>query len=438
MARLLFIENREKTFFWAAIARLLVADGHHIAWLVQNPLFGRGLPGRRLTIPFPTVRDLDPTADPADYPDLETDRGRDYFEGGAAHYPYYAATIDRLIEAERPDLVIGEPTLFHELLALGVCTRRNILFAHPVGERYPPGRFNIFYGPTQRPLIFSGERLDPELALDLATRIRDGHAMPAYMSSGGRYGKFGGRLWWALTRGRVVAGRWLGERYNTPSVAVKRRLNQMTDRNLKRWQAAASLPDVRERTILYPLQQQPENTIDVWGRPDWDQARIVKRILAATPDDVMVAMKANPKPYYELSDALLDLAERDARICLLPLEMRMPDTAVLTTGAITVTGTVGYEAVCGRGRCLSLAHPVLDDHFPHFTAPSIEAAAQRLLEDPEAGRGSAAEGVRLLQELTNRSFPGSISDPVSAPASMAHENIEAVTHGVRLLIEKCL
>jgi hypothetical protein len=435
VARLLFIENREKTFFWAEVARVLARRGHDVAWLVQNPSFAGNLPGRVHPIAFPARGDLDGAIELDDFPALATDRGREHFGAGRSHYAYYAARISAIIDRERPALAIGEPTLFHELLALDLCARAGIRFAHPVGERYPADRFAIFDGASQRPMLQSGEALDASVARDLAARIADGRAMPTYIMPGGKLDLLRDKTRWGVTRGRVVVGRWLGERFNTPSLRRKLALNRSLRTNLRRWRAAASLPAAPGRTILYPLQMQPENTIDVWGRPDWDQVAIVRRLLAATPPDVAIAVKSNPKPYYETSEALLDLCLANPRIHLLPLDMPMLAALEATTGAVTVTGTVGYEAICGRGRCLSVAHPIIDDHFPAFAAPSIEQAAQRLLDDPKAGRGSPEEGARLMQLLTARSFPGIVSDPVSDPRCMRPDNVAAIADAVGHAIE---
>jgi len=211
MARLLFIENREKTLFWAAIARRLAAQGHDVAWLVQNPLFARALPGRVHRIPFPRAPDLRPDLGVEDFPVLVTDRGREHFEAGHAHYAYYAAAIEAILDREAPDMVFGEPTLFHELLALDLCERRAVPFAHPVGERYPAGRFAIYSGATQRPMLESGDRMDEAEALDMAERIASGRTIPTYMVRGGRLTRLSNRLRWGMTRGRVIAGRWRGE-----------------------------------------------------------------------------------------------------------------------------------------------------------------------------------------------------------------------------------
>ena len=402
---------------------------------MQNPLFARNLPGHVHRIPFPGRRDLEGAIDLADFPALATDRGREHFGAGHAHYAYYADRIAAIIADVRPVMVIGEPTLFHELLAVDLCARAGIPFAHPVGERYPPDRFAIFDGASQRPMVTSGETLDEASALDMATRIADGRAIPAYMVKGGQFDVMRNRMRWRVTRGRVVAGRWLGERYNTPSIRRKLALTRSKRANLDRWRAAASLPPVPDRAILYPLQMQPENTIDVWGRPDWNQVEIIRRLLAATAADVDIAVKSNPKSHCELSQALLELCVGNPRVHLLPLDMPMVGALAATMGTVTVTGTVGYEAVCGRGRCLSTAHPILDDLFPEFTAPDIESAAQRLLADAGAGRGSPERGAQLMQALTARSFAGIVSDPVSDPRCTRGENLAQIAAAVRLAID---
>ena len=434
MARVLLFENREKTLFWAAIARQLQRQGHEIAWIVQNPFFALDLPGRQHRIPFPRTADLDPHSDPADFPALSTDRGREHFEAGSAHYGYYTREIARIFDCERPDIAVGESTLFHELIAIDLCAQRGIPFAHPVGERYPSERFDVFDGMTQCTLVESGEMLDPAYALDYATRIAEGRARPGYMMAAPQGNWFQRLARRVAMKGRVVVGRLAGERYNTPSPRRKMELNRLVEANLRRWRAGQSVPADPARTILYPLQMQPENTIDVWGRPDCDQLEIVRRLLSIAPD-VQVAVKANPKPYYELSTRLLDFCLSEPRVTLLPVEMTMVEALKATTGAVTVTGTVGYEAVCGRGRCISTAHPLLDAHFPEFAAPSIEAAGLRLLTDPDAGRGSPEQGARLLQRVTARSFDGLISDPLSDPRCMTPENIAKIARGVGLAID---
>ncbi len=431
---ILFLENREKTLFWKAIADRMSARGFEVYWIVQNPQFGRTLGANTYFIGFPPRSRLSRDPQIEKHPLLIAERGHKYFQSGTDHYRFYWDRINQLIDIIDPAFVIGESTLLHELITIAICEERNIPFLHPVGERYPNFRFAIFVGALQLPFAESGEALPWDMAIEMAERIATGREIPAYMAKLSEWKKLTRRLYWALTRVTVWFGRLRGEKYNTPSITQKIRLFREKKRNMLRWKSAYSLPVDGESCILYPLQMQPENTIDVWGLPDFDQVEIIEKILAAAPEGVTVALKANPKPYYELSDELIDFAVRSPRVRLLPFDMKMTEAMRYCVGAITITGTVGYEAVFGRGRCISISHPVLAKHFPSFTALSIDAAVKQLLVSGQVGNGSTELGAKLLQILTARSFPGYISDPISDSRCMDAANLDRVAGAILYVI----
>jgi hypothetical protein len=149
-------------------------------------------------------------------------------------------------------------------------------------------------------------------------------------------------------------------------------------------------------------------------------------MLAAAPADVQIAVKANPKSKYEVCGELLDLAAKDPRVCLLPLEMRMPEAQRHAVGTLTVSGTVGLEAVLGKGRCVSLRHPIIAQHFPGFHAISVAHGVSRLLDEPEAGVGGVDAGTRLIQLLVRESFPGLVSEPLYHPMCIEPGNVSLV------------
>jgi hypothetical protein len=444
--KVMFVENREKTLFWEHIGAWLTACGATVSWIVQNPLFSPAshdpASARRIhRLPFPRQQDLDRSVDTAwistHFPLLERDRGRVYFESGGAHYPHYARHIAAALDTEQPDLVVGEATLFHELLTVDLCRQRQIAFVQPASNRYPSGRFLLFGHDSQVPLLASGLQWPDADALDLADRIATSREIPFYMQRPGRLQRWAKKGHWALTRSRVLAGRLAGDTYNTPSLSRKWALQRNVTGWLRRWGEVASLPPLPERALLYPMQLQPEANIDVWGRPYSDQLALIQELLTATPADVHIAVKANPKAKYELCDALFDLATREPRLCLLPMTMSMPQAQALSTGAITVTGTVGLEAITGKGRALSLRHPIIEREFPQFHAASPTEAAVRLLQDPQAGRGNTALGARLIQTLVSESFPGLVADPFSYPMAIAPDNIEAVAGPLLTLLQRC-
>lgn len=434
MARLLFIENRGKTHLWERVAAELARAGHQVAWIVQNPQYTPApAAGVRVhVLPFP--QSLQAGADAGEFPELATDRGRRYFGAGSAHYGHYRTRIAAVLDAEQPDAVIGEPTLFHELIAIGLCRARGIPYLHPCANRYPGGRFSVLSHDTQISLGGSGERLDPSEALALAQRIASGQVVPAYMRGLNLLPKLQRTLKLVKARGGAWRGYLAGERYNTPSLRTKWRLTQQLRRNLARWQELQSVPSGAGKTLLYPLQMQPEANLDVWGREYADQVAVVRGMLDAGPPDLQVAVKANPKSKYEVSDELLALASAEPRVCLLPLDMKMADAQALTVGTLTVTGTVGLEAVLGRGRALSLGHPVIQTHFPSLHADSIADGVGKLLHEPAAGVGSAEMGAELLQHLVQTSYRGVVSEPLYDARCIEPDNVAAVAKAIKGLL----
>lgn len=439
MAKLLFLENRGKTTFWEQVACALEQQGHTVAWMVQSPVYLPSLfrdSARLHLLPFPSAAELRAAAGSSvsDYPELVTDRGRHYFGAGTAHYGHYRKCIRDVLRKEAPDVVIGEPTLFHELISIALCREAGIPYLHPCGTRYPSGRFMILAYDTQCTVGGSGERLPEAEARELALQIAEGRVIPSYMQKGERRQRLRRQALLLLARARVWWGRLRGECYNTPALLTKLRLAWRLRQNLKRWVALAKVPMVPTRTLLYPLQMQPEANIDVWGRPYSDQAAFVRELLACAPADVQVAIKANPKSKYEVSEELLALAISEPRVCLLPLDMGMAAAQSAAVGTVTVTGTVGYEAVFGKGRALSLRHPLIKQEFPALHADSIAEAVRLLLEDPAAGRGGSVAGERLLQHFCEASYAGLVSEPLYDERCMDPDNVSRVAQALQHIL----
>lgn len=442
MARILFVENRGKTSFWQPVALDLQRRGHQIAWIVQNPQYvPDAFAGSTHVhvLPFPPSQTNKQSAQSEawvnqNYPALITDRGRKYFGSGTAHYAHYTAEIDRVLQYEKPDLVVGESTLFHELIAIALCRSAGISYVYPCANRYPSGRFSIFSFDTQNSVRSSGETWSDGKARAIVERIATGREVPFYMRSPTRFEKLGRTLRLAVARARVWCGRLRGERYNTPSLRSKLALGRQLKENLKRWETLQKVPFEPARALLYPLQMQPEANIDVWGHPFSDQLEMVRSMLAAAPDDVQVAVKANPKSKYEVSAGLLALAACEPRLCLIPLSMSMAQAQACTVGTLTVSGTVGFEAALGKGRCLSLRHPLIERDFPSLHASSVADGVHRLLHDPEAGVGGIEVGIRLIQQLVKESFHGLVSEPLYHPICIDPENVRLVADALHDLV----
>lgn len=416
------------------------ARGHSISWIVQNPVYR---PRKAIKsgdniceLPFPSRRTL---PSQCEIPrELSRDRGRIYFGSGSAHYDHYQNVISAALDKLQPDIVIGEPTLFHELITLRNCNTRNIPYLHPTMNRYPNGRFTVFKGNTQLPARQGTEQLPENDARNYAASIGNGKTTPSYMHHPSKKERIRRQISRFISLVQVWVGRLRGEKYNTPSLRNKRAMTRTLKRNLAIWRHCAQSTCPTQKAILYPLQMQPEANIDVWGYPWSDQLETIRAMLEHTPEDVSVLIKANPKSKYELAEQLLALADKTERMILLPLEMTMLDAQNLSLGSLTVSGTVGLEAVFGKGRCLSLRHPILQSKFPEFHAPNIREAMYRLLNVPSDGVGSVNKGTQLMQEFTASSFSGTINEPLYHPACVSPENTSKVADALELVFDHVL
>jgi len=429
----MFIENRGKTAFWNKLAKALEDKGHEIFWIVQNPVYGwSNLVGKKFGLLLPKGKDLFDQAPPEI---LSTDRGRVYFEAGSRHYEHYTRMIDRALDQLSPDVVIGEPTLFHELLAIASCRKREIPYYHPTMARYPAGRFMLFDSDTQNPVITSNDCWKEDELEALAKAISNGQSLPSYMTALSSLERREQKIRRPIGHARNTLGRLMGERYNTPSPKLKIALSRSLKENLAAWAELAQKPSFSSGPlILYPLQMQPEANIDVWGRPFSNQIDFIKQLLSGLPPEGRVAVKANPKSKYEVSTELVSFARQQKRVVLLPIGCKMDSAQSWCDGTVTVSGTVGLEAVFGRGRCLSLRHPVLQKYFPNFHADTPQQAVELILANDDFGRGDLATGKALLKQLVMDSFEGIVNEPMYDQRCMERDNVAKVSNALEAAI----
>ncbi|AMK26078.1 MULTISPECIES: hypothetical protein [Sphingobium] len=433
MSRICFIENRGKTVFWEAVAGELGKRGHAIGWIVQNHAFkpraSRSKSDAVVVIPYPRKAEL--RAPKAELnAALAADRGRSHFGNGDRHYTYYEARIEAALDALMPDVVIGESTLFHEQLVIRACKRRGLRYLHPSMTRYPADRLMILQDDTQNPLGGSGEVWSLDKIDQHVRSISTGQTIPTYMRKPDRLQK----VRKAVSSARTWTARLGGERYNTPSLAHKLLLNRKVSARLKAWNELARPVPSGQRALLYPLQMQPEANLDIWGYPYADQVATLEAIMRAAPKDVVVAVKLNPKAKYEVSEELIKLARRQRRLVLLPMTMNMAEAQSQTIGTMTVTGTVGLEAVFGKGRCISLRHPIIAAKLPAFHGRTIEDAVRLLLEESQSGVGDEGTGRWLLEHFVRVSYPGIVNEPLFDSRAMKLENIACVADAIEATI----
>ena len=425
--KLMFVENRLKTRFWEKIARALEADGHDICWLVQNHQFiPRG--GTAHVISYPTKKQLQipfPQDNGTQFV-LSTDRNINYFGGNGTHYGHYSSEIERILDTERPDVVFGESTLFHELLCIKHCRDKDIRFLQPTGCRYPNQRFSFLINDTEIPFQGSADHMSDVTALEWVDRIANRSVKPDYMHKPRR----GIKIRSFLGQFQVALGYWNGERYNTPSPWTKLALNRKLAARKRSWELLAARPNslTGKFIVLYPLQLQPESSLDVWGNPYKDQVKLLGALLDATDEATVILVKPNPKSYYEISDELLELILRHPRLVPLSHTIDMASALKVAELVVTVTGTIAIEATLAEKPVVTLMKTVGNRTSGCGYVPTLSQLGSEVQRVREGSfpRSTPAEKIALLRHLNSTSYKGVISDPVNDPSCINDINLTDV------------
>lgn len=435
-----FVENRYKTIFWSALAKELRSMGCKTSWLIQNPVFAPiDEPLSTLfTVEFPCRTDL---IDAYDIGLLEktfrADRNINYFGGSAKHYGYYKKMIELWLDCEQPDIVVGESTLFHELITISICRDRGIPYLHPSMPGYPGGRYSIYIYDKKDTIEAHNQVPSDSECLAIAEIIRKRERVPDYMIPPN--GNDPDRVYplprSIMDRLKILRGYIAGECYNTPSPWRKWLLDQQVRKRLKVWRDIAQaklLVGNGLRLALYPLQMQPEANLDVWGQEFREQARLVKQIADALPNGWHLCVKANPKAKYELSNELMEVLYSHPKVSPIPLESSMSSVFTEVDMVCTVTGTVAVECVLS-GKPLVQFGPSIVQHGPGCKQVNNVDDIYNIALDIEAGKYVLANEetrIGLIKKLYSTTYSGMVSDPINLPSVMRAQNITAVANGL--------
>ncbi|MDQ7075193.1 MAG: hypothetical protein Q9O24_08605 [Gammaproteobacteria bacterium] len=440
--KILFIENRYKTHFWKALAAELQERGCEVLFLIQNHRFEvEGFPNA--VIPYPRKKERVDSG--AEFGFIETaDRSCNCFAGNSHHYRFYYEKISAVIAEYQPDLVVGEATVFHELLAIQICREEEIVYLNPSSSSYPKNRFSLYQYDTKLAYRGSAETCSDARCDELIEAISQRKIQPDYMlkhqvdqafDDDKTYPQPGS---WR-DRNIILQAYAAGERYNTPHPLRKllhdRRLSQLKiEWNALAAERADSMAD--KKIILYPLQMQPEANLDVWGQKHRDQAELVAMLAKALPDDCCLLVKANPKVKYELNEALLARVRENKNSVPLALAVKMEEVFPQADLIVTVTGTIAIEAVLSGKPLALLGESVVKGGAGVIwldQAAELSAALERLA----AGFPTATQEEKraLIRRLLSSSYAGLISDPCHAPTCLDAENIKQVATVIHAAVQ---
>lgn len=347
--KILFVENRYKTYLWEIVGEEYLKLGHEVHFIVQNHRFTpKNVKFKVHKLDYPSANKENVTAEEAEkYKKvIASNRGLNYFGiQNNGFIAQYGDVIEDIVAKVNPDLVFGESTLFHELLIIEACKKRDILYLHPSSSRYPKNRFAFYKYDTLEPYKGSGERLELQEARKLAYLIGERKDLPDYMDVSREVPS---KMELIMDKINLIRGYYKGERFNTPSPFYKKSLGSKIDKIIGRYEQLAhrELPSNQGLKVMYAMQMQPEANIDVWGYPFSNQAKVLKKIVGGLGENDILIIKPNPKSKYEIDEQIIDLIETStSKICALSHSIGMDLIWDKIDAVVTVTGTVSIECV---------------------------------------------------------------------------------------------
>ncbi len=412
--KILFIENRYKTALWEQIGKALEANGHTIHWIVQNHLFTPSFGTvHKLTFPAGKVENKKQKANEELQKIIASNRGLNYFEIETDDFIYqYDAQIEEIINTIKPNVVFGESTAFHELLAIKSCKSQDILFLNPSSCRYPSRRFSFYKYDTLTPYKGSGEEFETEKAQQIVDNIVGRTVKPDYMK------KIKPKFSQAAIisdKIRLIRGFYKGEKYNTPSPFVKRKLTKKSDERIAMWEKIAVDYTTVEAgfKVMYPLQMQPEANIDVWGYPHGNQVAVVRNIVSQLNPGEVLLIKPNPKSKYEISDDLLAFIQAEkGRVFALQHSSKMEDVLEITDLVVTVTGTVSIECIFANKPVVALGQGIQTNEKNCLRLSDFSELPSAIQQTKSSAFPTLTntEKIEFLNKLVKTSYSGVICD----------------------------
>ncbi len=366
-------------------------------------------------------------------------RGLSY-EAKCAYLQSYLEYFDSLFQRIQPDLLLtGNPDSLPFLIAHEVFKRNGVLTLVLAPSRIP-GRFHVIdnemeqiphlsenYQALKNQPLTEDERL---LAADVRSAYQK-RLRPSYFRRGPRlralpspikmirsqWQRFRRQDWYFEVRPMDNVRNGLACRFRWPFQRF----------DMKR--LTSSCPS-DGRFFYYPLQYEPEFSIDVLGTSCLDQLQVIQRISAALPAGYLLCLKEHPNMFPGRRPlGFYRKVVRLGNVRLMDSLIDGYDLIEKCRGVITISGTAGFEALF-YGKPVLLFGQAFYQSFPDgvFQAGSYEQLAQVLGEMTSFPGFDPGHLDRFVVELCKRSYPGAFEDTL--PEMTNPQNPLAIAQGV--------
>lgn len=439
--KIVFVENRYTTFLWDAIAKQLELNGIEIFWIIQNKEF---IPrtGKLFYLNNKVPKNFNVNPDVKNNVDIikiiKADRGINYYGVKSADHIYYGFDqIKEIIDNIKPDFGVGEATLFHELLVLNELKNRNIPYFFPISCRFPIGRISFYLYDTLWPFGGNGSAITFEVAKNIVTSIAERKTIPhslinTYSRRPSNFQKVNDKI-------KIFRGYVKGEKFNTPSIYNKLLLIKKSRSKRKKWDSFSckTLIEIEGFKILYPLQMQPESTIDVWANGFNNQTQTIKNLLLNTDARVKIIIKPNPTSNQEITKELIELLN-DSRIIVVHHLVKMDDVINEVDLVVTTTGTIGLECVFANKPVVTLVESFFNKASNCLYIKSFEELPSiiEMVKENSFPKMDIQSKVDYLNYLNMSSYEGIVACSFTESSVLEKGNVENLKNAFLNVIDQ--
>jgi hypothetical protein len=466
--RIVFTSTWQKTDLFALLAKRLERVGIQSAWVVTSDQYRRSLvekgfaPDSILHLrkdvalesatfeqDFELMCDLEARSSEVVKNLVLMDRYVNSWpqEKAVRYAAYVTARTYEFLERMDADLIVGEPSVIHDLLAVMICKATGRDYVTPFGLRLPVQRFAFWNGYMEKDLVTFSARLPVEVRppfLQMARELREQIVVkqrkPDYFYKNSRAPRVTPKFLFKVARGvgrAVWQSRSDANMYTLNDILVKNKLHMRPFRYMAakgQWNRLFEKPKSGEKFVLFTLHKQPELSIDVQGARFSNQLEVVRGIARNLPADVRLYVKEHPNCLGDRSPRELRRFKAIPGVRLIDPFVDAHELVKSCECVVTISGTIALESALHGKRTLLLCDQFLSGFSTSKTIEGPWEVATELSK-PQPKHDPDYD-LQYLGWLLENSFEGILSDPVSVPECISGENLDLLADAFQNLAER--
>ncbi len=337
-------------------------------------------------------------------------------------------------------LVITEPTFLHELLIAVYMNSRGAKVAHPRPDRFFPNKFMFFDGLRYEKIInLKKNENAKKIAKDVIRKVRMSEPASFFRENAKR-NSITSDKWIKLFRTTFLSVRNGKNKFIQPSlysllynkiIAVLRRWVLMTFSK----KTFTKLEEIKEKFILFPLHVQPEQSIDVAGRPFTDQIAYIKQLAKILPIDIVLVVKEHTHALGSRENGFYKNFEKIHNIKLIDPFINPGTVIEKSDGVVAITGTAAFEAFIRKKPYLTAVPCYFSNEENKFFNPWEQNFNDLNLLFKNSMKSSSKDSLieKKLISIYKNVYDGYVFDPFRNKEVMTEQNLKNLTIAFGLL-----